>query len=202
MAAGGDREVEAARAALLTAMLAEAKDGGYAHASFERVAERAAVDLNEARRIFPAKEDCFLEAWDRVNAELMRRCAEAYLREGDWTSRLRAAAREFMGFVAEDQGRARVLIVDLIAAGPKGLARRDMNKRAFSKLIDAGRAEMEDPEAISHAVAEGIAGSIYGAVYPYLAADEPLPENLGDELLCMALMPYLGVERAIGELAA
>ena len=77
-----------------------------------------------------------------------------------------------------------------------------MTMRVIASLIDAGRQEMEDPEAVPHTTAEALAGSAYGQVYSRVVrgdADE-LPD-LVPQLMSAAVMPYLGVEAAMAELS-
>ena len=90
----------------------------------------------------------------------------------------------------------------MLAAGDAARARRDMTMRVIASLIDAGRNEMDDPESVPHTTAEALAGSAYGQVYAKVVrgeADE-LPA-LVPQLMSAAVMPYLGVEAALAELA-
>jgi len=48
---------------------------------------------------------------------------------------------EFLRRLAEHQARAKVCIVEVLAAGPKAIARRDAAIRGFTFFIDEGRGE-------------------------------------------------------------
>src|SRR5680860_230170 len=77
-----------------------------------------------------------------------------------------------------------------------------MTMRVIASLIDAGRQEMEDPDAVPHTTAEALAGSAYGQIYSRVVRGdvEQLPE-LVPQLMSAAVMPYLGIEAAMAELS-
>jgi AcrR family transcriptional regulator len=77
-----------------------------------------------------------------------------------------------------------------------------MTMRVIASLIDAGRQEMEDPDAVPHTTAEALAGSAYGQIYSRVVRGDVdgLPE-LVPQLMSAAVMPYLGIEAAMAELS-
>jgi AcrR family transcriptional regulator len=125
---------------------------------------------------------------------------EAYDSQEDWPDRLRAVACEVILALRNDRSRAS-FAVEVLAAGDAARARRDMTMRAIASLIDAGRNEMEDPEAVPHTTAEALAGSAYGQVYAKVVRGDAaeLPALI-PQLMSAAVMPYLGVEAALEEL--
>lgn len=131
----------------------------------------------------------------------MREMLEAFNSQQDWPDRLRAVACEIVENLRHDPNRAS-FAVEVLSAGDAARARRDMTMRVIASLIDAGRNEMDDPEAVPHTTAEALAGSAYGQVYAKVVrgeADE-LP-TLVPQLMSAAVMPYLGVEAGLAELA-
>jgi AcrR family transcriptional regulator len=125
----------------------------------------------------------------------------AFQSEERWPDRLRAVAWEIVERLRNDPSRAH-FAVEVLAAGDAARARRDMTMRVIASLIDAGRNEMEDPEAVPHTTAEALAGSAYGQVYAKVVqgqADE-LP-GLVPQLMSAAVMPYLGIDAGLAELA-
>jgi len=77
-----------------------------------------------------------------------------------------------------------------------------MTMRVIAGLIDAGRNELDDPEAVPHTTAEALAGSAYGQIYSRVVRGETegLPD-LVPQLMSAAVMPYMGVEAAMEELS-
>ncbi|HSS03998.1 MAG TPA: TetR/AcrR family transcriptional regulator [Solirubrobacterales bacterium] len=189
------------RAQILEALIEIAAERGYGETSIELVLERAGLDRPAFDRHFRGKYDCFLSAWQEVNEECLATMVSAFESCEEWPDRLRAVAYQVVEGLSKDPSRAS-FGVEVLAAGDAARARRDMTMRVISGLIDAGRHEMEDPDAVPHTTAEALAGSAYGQIYSRVvrgAVDE-LPE-LVPQLMSAAVMPYLGVEAAMAELS-
>jgi hypothetical protein len=74
---------------------------------------------------------------------------------------------------------------------------------ALTDLVDAGRRELPDPESVPPTIARAIVAAIEGTVSMHLARGEAAKgRELLPQLLCLALMPYLGTEAAVAELHA
>jgi len=196
-----ERSAVAERKLILDALIDVAADRGYAETTIEMVLERAGLDRPAFDRHFRGKYDCFLSAWQEINETCMREMLEAYNSCEEWPDRLRAVACEIVEGLRGDPSRANFSL-EVLAAGDAARARRDMTMRVLASLIDAGRNEMEDPEAVPHTTAEALAGAAYGQVYSRVVrggADE-LPE-LVPQLMSAAVLPYLGLEAAMAELS-
>lgn len=192
---GGERE------AIVGALIEIAAERGYGETTIELVLERAGLDRPAFDRHFRGKYDCFLSAWQDLNEECLETMVRAYESREEWPDRLRAVAYEVIAGLSRDPSRAH-FGVEVLAAGDAARARRDMTMRVIASLIDAGRQEMEDPEAVPHTTAEALAGSAYGQIYSRVvrgSVDE-LPE-LVPQLMSAAVMPYLGIEAAMSELS-
>jgi AcrR family transcriptional regulator len=188
------------RARLIEALIEVAAERGYIETSIEMVLARAGLDRPAFDRHFRGKYDSFLSAWQEMNEECMEAMMRAYDSERNWPDRLRAVAREVVGSLCGDPGRA-CFAVEVLAAGDAARARRDMTMRVIASLIDAGRQEMEDPESVPYTTAEALAGSAYGQVYAKVVrGDTDALPQLVPQLMSAAVMPYLGVEAALEEL--
>ena len=104
----------------------------------------------------------------------------------------------FLEFIAEHPSAAGFCIVEVLAAGPKALARRDAGVRQFTAFIDAGRAEttVQLPGITSLAIVGGIHELLYSEIIH--GATAQLPTRL-PELVFWIVQPFLGPERAIAE---
>jgi AcrR family transcriptional regulator len=196
-----ERAASPERERIVNALIEIAAERGYGETTIEMIVERAGLDRPAFDRHFRSKYDCFLSAWQEINESCMREMLEAYNSEEDWPDRLRAVACEIIEGLRHDPSRAS-FAVEVLAAGDAARARRDMTMRVIASLIDAGRNEMDDPESVPHTTAEALAGSAYGQVYAKVVrghADE-LPA-LVPQLMSAAVMPYLGVDAALAELA-
>jgi len=196
-----ERAASPERERIVEALVEIAAERGYAETTVELILERAGLDRPAFDRHFRGKYDCFLSAWQEINEGCMREMLVAYNSHEEWPDRLRAVACEIVERLCNDARRA-TFAVEVLAAGDAARARRDMTMRVIASLIDAGRNEMEDPEAVPHTTAEALAGSAYGQVYAKVVrgqADE-LPA-LVPQLMSAAVMPYLGIEAGLAELA-
>jgi AcrR family transcriptional regulator len=191
----------AERQRLIEALIEIGAERGYVETTVEMVIDRAGLDRPAFDRHFRGKYDSFLTAWQQINEECMRTMMRAYESERDWPDRLRAVAVEVVDSLCTEPSRAS-FAVEVLAAGDAARARRDMTMRVITSLIDAGRREMADPEAVPHTTAEALAGSAYGQLYARVVRgeSEQLP-GLVPQLMSAAVMPYLGVEAALGELS-
>ena len=106
-----------------------------------------------------------------------------------------------MRFLQEDALRARFLVVAVNGAGSRAQARRDRVLQGLADMIDAGRAELEEPESVSRHTAEMVSGAIYGTILAKVrgGAVERSEEFL-PELVYLAMTPYLGARAAEDEL--
>ena len=191
----------AERRAILDALIAIAAERGYGETTIEAVLEHAGLGRPAFDRHFRGKYDCFLSAWQEINESCMREMLEAYNGCEEWPDKLRAVACEIVEGLCDNPSRA-AFSIEVLAAGDAARARRDMTMRVLASLIDAGRNEMEDPEAVPHTTAEALAGAAYGQVYSKVVrgAVEDLPE-LVPQLMSAAVLPYLGMEAAMAELS-
>ena len=196
-----DRTGSSERAQIVEALIEIAAERGYGETTIELVLERAGLDRPAFDRHFRGKYDCFLSAWQEQNEDCLATMVRAYESREEWPDRLRAVAYQVIEGLREDPSRAS-FGVEVLAAGDAARARRDMTMRVIASLIDAGRQEMDDPEAVPHTTAEALAGSAYGQIYSRVvrgAVDE-LPD-LVPQLMSAAVMPYLGMEAAMAELS-
>ncbi len=196
-----DRTGSSERARIVEALIDVAAERGYGETTIELVLERAELDRPAFDRHFRGKYDCFLSSWQEVNEECLETMVRAYESREEWPDRLRAVAYQVIEGLSNDPSRAS-FGVEVLAAGDAARARRDMTMRVIASLIDAGRQEMDDPDAVPHTTAEALAGSAYGQIYSRVVRGtvEELPD-LVPQLMSAAVMPYLGIEAAMSELS-
>jgi len=196
-----ERTGSSERETIVAALIEVAAERGYGETSIEAIVERAGLDRPAFDRHFRGKYDCFLSAWQEMNEECLESMVRAYQSRESWTDRLRAVAYEIVEGLRDDPRRA-CFGIEVLAAGDSARARRDMTMRVVASLIDAGRQEMEDPEAVPHTTAEALAGSAYCRIYSKVVcgrADDL--DDLVPQLMSAAVMPYLGAEAALRELS-
>lgn len=160
----------------------------------------AGVSRKTFYELFESKEDCFLATYDVLLENLLGDASNAFesLAGDPWAERIAAALEALLEHLAQHPDEARFAIVEVLAAGPKALARRDAALRQFTGLLESGRSEssVDLPGITSVAVAGGINELLYSEILHGAAAR--LPSRLPD-LMFWVTLPYLGAEAAAAE---
>ena len=115
-----------------------------------------------------------------------------------WAERIAAGLGALLDHLAQHPDEARFAIVEVLAGGPKALARRDAALRQFTGFIETGRAEttIELPGITSLSLAGGINELLYSEILH--GAASRLPSRLPD-LMFWITMPFRGPEGAAAE---
>jgi len=190
--------VSSQRERLLDAASRAVSEVGYPALTVAAILQRAGVSRKTFYEHFADKEECFLAAYDVVTEGLLRGVSEAYERPGTWRERVRAGLAEFLRLLAAEPAFARMCIVEVLAAGPRALQRRDAAMRMFTVFFDAGLSEMPAGVRPPGLLSEAVVGAIYEIVYARIRQGETtsLPDLL-DDLMYVALAPYLGIGEAV-----
>ena len=173
---------------------------GYPETRVVDVIGVAGVSRKTFYELFDSKEDCFLAAYDVLLEKLLGETTDAFeSRQGaPWAERVAAALEVLLKHLSLHPDEARFAIVEVLAGGPKALARRDSALRQFTGFLEAGRSEAaaELPGITALAVAGGINELLYSEILHGAVAG--LPGRLPDLMFWVAL-PFLGAEAAAAE---
>jgi AcrR family transcriptional regulator len=178
---------------ILSAVAQAAAELGYAEMSVEAIIARAGVSRHTFYEHFKNKEDAFLAAYDALVRQLARHVQRAYLKETTVRERLRAGLRAYMQFMASEPEFARMCIAEVLAAGPRALARRNEAMRMFAEIIEDNIHELIPGCTRATLAAETIVGGIHEVVFNRILTDriDELP-GLTDDLLVTILMLDIG----------
>jgi AcrR family transcriptional regulator len=188
------------RTRIYQAMIEVVAERGYPETRVVDVIGVAGVSRKTFYELFDSKEDCFLAAYDVLLGNLLEEASEAFEAQtgSPWAQRAAAGMGALLGHLADHPDEARFAIVEVLAAGPKALARRDAALRQFTGFLEAGRSEtaVELPGITSLAIAGGINEILYSEILHGAAAR--LPTRLPDLVFWIAL-PFLGAKGAAAE---
>jgi AcrR family transcriptional regulator len=123
------------RERMIEAMAATVAGKGYGATTVGDVVAGAGVSRKTFYEHFRDKEDCFLAAFDAGVDALLAAIVAAESSDPGWMERLRARVRAYLGALAARPDFARTFLIEVFAAGPSALARRDEVHRRFAQLI-------------------------------------------------------------------
>ncbi len=181
-------------------MIEVVSERGYPETRVVDVITVAGVSRKTFYELFDSKEDCFLAAYDVLLGTLLGEIAGGFEAQpgAPWAERLAAGMGALLDHLAAHPDEARFAVVEVLAAGPKALARRDAALRQFAGFLDAGRAEssVELPGITALSVAGGVNELLYSEILHGAAAR--LPSRLPD-LMFWIVLPFLGADAAAAE---
>lgn len=191
---------ESQRKRINRAMIEVVSTRGYPETRVVDVIGVAGVSRKTFYELFESKEDCFLAAYDVLLESLLGEATDAFesAAGSPWAERISAALEALLEHLARHPDEARFAIVEVLAAGPKALARRDSALRQFTGFLEPGRSEtsVELPGITTLAVAGGINELLYSEILH--GAVGRLPSRLPDLMFWVAL-PFLGADAAAAE---
>lgn len=191
---------ESQRQRIHKAMVKVVSTRGYNDSRVVDVIDLAGVSRKTFYELFADKEQCFLATYDMIIGQLINATGAKFgaARDATWPERIRHGLGAMLELIVSQPSAARFCIVEVLAAGPNALSRRDAALRQFTYFLDAGRSEtsIELPGITSLAIAGGINEILYSELIHGAAAQ--LPSRLPD-LIFWTTSPFLGPERAAAE---
>jgi AcrR family transcriptional regulator len=191
------------RRLILDALIETAACEGYAHTCIERVLSAANLAEADFYAYFESLEDCFIQASDQLIDELELVVLGRMSIDAPWPERIRRGLRAMLWVIAEHPDRARFAMIECLGAGQPAAERLRSAEAMFAVVVEEGReyaanVELLPVEHLTQLTAEGIVGGIATIVHRRVFEEDTaeLPALLSD-LLYIALMPYLGHERAL-----
>ncbi len=177
------------RERILAAVAQVAAELGYAEMSVEAIVVRAGVSRRTFYEHFKNKEDAFLAAYDAAVHQALTTVRRAYLSEDNALARLRAGIHAYLQLLASDPDTARMGVAEVLAAGPRAIARRAAALAAFAEIIEDNICDLVPSCRRPALTAETIVGGIYEVASSRILTDRTaeLPA-MADDLLVAVLM--------------
>lgn len=177
------------RERILAAVLSATAERGYAEMSVEAITVGAGVSRRTFYEHFKNKEDAFIAAYDAVVHQAATQVRRAYLNQSTALEWLRAGITAFLQFLAADPQAARTGIVEVLAAGPRAIARRNAAVALFAEIIEDNIHHLVPSCRQPALTAQTMVGGILEVVLQHVLAGRTgeLP-GLADDLLTSVLM--------------
>src|SRR5579875_1174224 len=133
-----------------------------------------------------------------AGVELIRRVGEAYQASRSLAGGLVACLRAFLEFSAEEPRYAEMCLVEVLAAGPAAIERRDAVLRTLAGVLHDGAQSDPRSAPTPPMTAEWVIGGVYEIVYGRIinGGTRQLPELLPD-LAYSIMLAYLGADVAL-----
>jgi AcrR family transcriptional regulator len=177
-------------------------DVGYGAMSVEDIIVAAGVSRRTFYDHYRSKEEAFLASYDAVVSTLTQAVEDAHDGATGFEGRVRASLRAFVDTLCESPRSAYMCIVEVLAAGPAAIERRNRAMADFAALI-VRSVEEELPKRgrPPELTAQTVVGGLYEVIYTRVIEErmDELPELVPDLLFSM-LLPYVGHDAAIAEL--
>lgn len=184
------------------ALLELVEERGYEAVTVPDIVERAGVAQADFDRCFAGKEALCVTVFEDVAGVAEVEVMAAFEAHEAWRDSLRASAYAMVRFMRDNPREVGFGALHILAAGDLAQVYREQQLQRWVELIDLGRQELDDPDSMGRAVAEGVLGSIHGRLLKELADGKGTGslEEFVPDLMYMAVRPYLGHETAREEL--
>jgi AcrR family transcriptional regulator len=186
------------RKRLLDAMIETVALRGYDHSTVNRVLWSAEVQEAVFSEHFRDKRDCFMQAVEDLLGRVERSALQRFQQDAPWPRRMREALGSLLDALARDPRGARVVLVEMLGAGPSACERQRAALTLFTSLVDEGRLSCSNAERLPPQTSEAIVGGIASIVHRrVLLGDTAELPRLHADLTYFALLPYLDHEQAL-----
>jgi AcrR family transcriptional regulator len=154
------------RTRLLEAVGGAVAEKGYAATTIDDIVQRAGVSKKTFYEHFQDKLGCFLAAYELASDELYEHVRAAQdavpagaplagrrADDGVWLARTHAGIRAYLRWLAAEPALARVFLIEIAAAGPEALARREgLRDRYAERMRELHGSDIGVPDEIFHAL--------------------------------------------------
>jgi AcrR family transcriptional regulator len=168
------------RQRLIDALVRLAGERGYAATTVADVIERAGVSRKTFYAHFDDRKELLLAAFDAASSVAFEEVRAAAGRTGGPTRQLEALIRHLCRLARESPGTIALSTIEIAAAGPAGLERRDRLMDDYGQLIDGClRSDSEHPK-LPATLAQALASGTHRTI------DAHLREGRADQLTALA----------------
>jgi AcrR family transcriptional regulator len=160
------------RLRLLEGMIDAIGEKGYAATTVSDVIRRAGVSRKAFYEHFANKEECFLATYDSIAAVGRRGVSTAFRRAEGLPDSVQAALAEVIELAIARPQALRVLMVEIGAAGPAGIERREQLVVRYEDFLRESLGLPAGPGAIPNPILRGVVGGILHVIYTHLRRGE------------------------------
>ncbi|MEV5824445.1 TetR/AcrR family transcriptional regulator [Spirillospora sp. NPDC052242] len=160
------------RARILRAVTEIVGGKGYAQLTIDAIVGASAISKKTFYEHFRNKEEAFFAAFDSIAARMLAAFDDAAAGRREPDARLRAGLGALLEFLAAEPLAARMGVVEVLAAGPEAVARRDRIKQHFSTIVVEHLLAMYPDFPEPELAAEVIVGGVHEVLYSRISRGE------------------------------
>jgi AcrR family transcriptional regulator len=166
---------------------------GYQGTTVDDLLAAGKVGVTNFYSLFEGKEDCFLQAFERIVAAARERIETAAASGDDWAGRTYLGLRELIARLLEAPLQARLVLVEAQSAGPEALARQEALLEEATTWLARGREVYPDARRLPASFEQAsIAGAAFYLQQCLIDSRSRSVEELSGELGALVLEPILG----------
>lgn len=190
------------RSRVLEAALNVFSDYGYPATTVDDIVAAAGIGVGSFYTLCDSKEGCLLAVYDRLIAEAKASVMDACAEFPVWEDKICAGIRRSLELVAEDPRRARLVLIEIQAAGGSAIARYDRTLAEAARCLTDGRRRIELSQQLPRSLEAVLTGCIAWLLNTKVSLGEAASTpTLFEEVAELVLEPYLGQERAVEAIA-
>jgi AcrR family transcriptional regulator len=188
---------------VLRATIAVISDNGYAKATVTQIAKTANIPRNRFYALFRNKEDAFCAVVTHIFWQALTKMRMDTPSDESWPEQVYLGLQELLAFFATKPQLARIVFVEAQMAGPRALVVIQKGMRDCIDYFSPSAVDAPAQVTLPESLAKQVLGAIYFRIYDAISSGdaESLPELL-PEVVEIALVPYIGTQRATAVLSA
>lgn len=160
-----EQVAEHQRGRLHEAMVECVDEHGYVATTISELVTKAHISRRSFYERYRNKDECLLATYDEVVERLWRRLRAAHDPAAPWAEQLETFLRTLFDAAADRPDAARLVCVEMGAAGPVGVQRWALGAERLQHLLVEGFAGAPGPGTVPDPVARAIVGAIRRILY-------------------------------------
>jgi AcrR family transcriptional regulator len=166
---------------------------GYQATTVDHIVAAARIGVGSFYSLFDGKEDCFLQAFDRIVADGREEIVAALPADASWPEQVVAVLRALLELISSRHLQARLALVEVQTAGPAAMARYEATLDSIVPHLARGRELSPIAEELPATLETATIGGLLWLLQQRILTAEFEPsEQLLCELVEIVAGPYLG----------
>jgi AcrR family transcriptional regulator len=159
------------RERLYEATIQAVNERGFVATTISDLVARAGVSRRSFYEHFENKEECLLATYDALIARLTARIVEAYDPEDEWIDQIESIVRALFEASSDRPDAARLVCVEMGAAGPVGIERWARDAEQLTTFIMAVFEQAPGEGTVPRPIARAIVGALRTILYSRVRRD-------------------------------